>query len=148
MPRKRETQSGASALAVASTAGVRYGEGQQYSQLQSNLPSPNNRADSAPPAGTSTAAPTSPGVPPSLPPEAAAAAYTRPTMPLPEPGLLLAPTNRPTEPVTTGLRLGPGAGPSALSIDTMESPTGKLMRDLSRITGRQAFADLARKSGL
>ena len=142
MPRVNKTQSGTPALAVASTPGVRYGEGQQYAQLQSNLPAPNNRAASAPPSASGGSPP------PSLPPEAAAANYVRPTFPLPEPGLLLAPTSRPNEPVTTGINLGPGEGPSALSMDVMQSPTGKMLRDLSRVTGRQMFADLARRSGL
>lgn len=141
MPRKARTQSGATAQPTPSSVpGVRYGEGQRYSELQSNLPSPNNHADMQPPAASAGAQP--------LPAEAAAAQYAAPTLPLPDPGLLLAPTARPGEPVTTGLRGGPGEGPSALSVDVQQSPTGKLLRDLSRITGRQVFADVARRSGM
>lgn len=141
MPRERlKTRSGAPAQDTTSAPGVRYGEGVQYSQLQQAMPTPNARAQSAAPAPSSA--------PASLPPEAAAAGYSRTPVAMPEPGLLLAPTARPNESVTTGLVRGPGAGPSALSIDTMQSPTGKLLRDLSKITGRQVFADMARRSGM
>jgi hypothetical protein len=120
-------------------AGVRYGEGVELQQLQRSLPTPNARASTP----TAPAAPANPSGAPSTP------AGQPPQLPsMPKPGLLLAPTNRPNEAVTTGLNRGPGAGPEVLGVNPVQSPTGKFLRDLARITGRERFNELARRSGL
>lgn len=134
MPRTRKTASGADAQDVPSTAGVRYGEGKELQEMQRDMPSPNNRAASPTPAPVPAAAP--------------APAGGSPLSSLPQPGLLLAPTARPNEPVTTGLSSGPGAGPEILPVNPTQSPTGKFLRDLATVTGQSRFADLARQANL
>lgn len=137
MPRQRKTMSGDPAQSQATGApGVRYGEGKDLAEMRQAAPIPNARA---------AATPSAPAPGP-VPAEAASA--VPPQLPMPKPGLLLAPSARPNEPVTTGLRRGPGAGPEVLSQAPLTSPTGQLLRDLARITGRQHFAELARRSGL
>lgn len=139
MPRARKTQSGDRAMPTSTgMPGVRYGEGVELQQLQQALPTPNARAGGVP-------SPQSPAAQSQLPAEAAGASLPAA---MPTPGLLLAPTMRPTEPITHGLRHGPGGGPEVLAAAPMESPTGKFLRDLARVTGREKFAELARRSGL
>jgi hypothetical protein len=60
-------------------------------------------------------------------------------------GLLQAPTARPSEPVTAGLRIGPGGGPEMLS-RPYGSPLADMMMQLSRATGDPYFAELAQRS--
>lgn len=62
-------------------------------------------------------------------------------------GLLKDPTQRPNEPVTAGLRSGPGPGPEVLQ-QMQGSPTGRTLREMSRLTGDPLFADLAAKAGM
>lgn len=136
MPRQRKTLSGDPAQSQATGApGVRYGEGKDLAEMRQAAPIPNARA------GAALSAP-APG------PVPAEAGGVPPRPPMPKPGLLTAPSVRPDEPVTTGLRLGPGAGPEALTARPQQSPTGQLLRDLARITGREYFAELARRSNL
>ena len=144
MPRQRKaTESGYPPLAVKSQPGVRYGEGQQLQTLNRNMPTPNMReAPVAAPSSTAT------GAPPTLPTPATEGLTVDPFANLPRPGLLLAPTTRPAEPITAGLRTGAGPGPEVLATQQVESPTGRFLRDMSRILGRPEFFELARKSGL
>lgn len=141
MPRQRKTMSGDPAQSTRTGApGVRYGEGQDLAEMRQAAPIPNARA------GGSSPSPAPPALQPGLPAEASMPPTPAPAMP--KPGLLLAPSGRPNEPVTAGLSHGPGAGPEVLNAAPMESPTGKLLRDLARITGREYFNDLARRSRL
>lgn len=90
------------------------------------------------------------------PPPGRAAPPASPGGPVPAgpgPGQVIpldAPTQRPDEPVTHGLALGPGAGPEALS---MNQPTGFLadkLDDLARTSGNtdlQVLAARARQLG-
>ena len=140
MPRQRKTQSGDPALAVPSTPGVRYGEGQPLQDMARALPTPNARASAPQASGATPTPPPSDGVVTPSPGVAPVA--------LPQPGLLLAPSARPAEPVTTGLNRGLGAGPEALGMNPIESPTGRFLRQLTQMTGRDQFAELARRNGL
>ena len=136
MPRTRRTESGAPAQSMQTGApGVRYGEGKDLAAMREAAPIPNNRAGSPSPP-----APQQPGLP--------AEATSQPSSPMPKPGLLTAPTIRPNEPLTAGLRSGPGAGPEGLQVAPAESPLGKFLRDLSAQTGRTVFAEMARRSNL
>lgn len=138
MPRRRVTQSGEAAQPTSTgMPGVRYGEGVQLQQLQQALPTPNARASSPTPGASQ----------PGLPAETAAP-LSSPAAPMPKPGLLTAPSLRPNEPVTAGLRSGLGGGPELLHNNPVESPTGKFLRELARVTGRERFAEMARRSGL
>ena len=139
MPRTRRTQSGDPAMSTSTgMPGVRYGEGVQLQQLQQAMPTPNARAQA--PAGAPSPAPAGAGQP--------APAVGVDPMSMPTPGLLLAPTTRANEPITAGLSRGLGPGPEILAQNPIESPTGKFLRDLARITGRERFAELARRSNL
>src|SRR5215831_3219302 len=84
---------------VQVVSGQQYGQRQALANAQRTIPLPNNVA-------------TPPPAPPQPPPPAAAPA------PMPAPpgsaGAFDRPTERPQEPVTTGLPLGPGPGPEVL----------------------------------
>ena len=60
-------------------------------------------------------------------------------------GMLTQPTMRPNEPITTGLPIGPGAGPEVLGHPT-STPAGRFLRVLSERTGNPWFAELADRS--
>lgn len=95
------------------TGAVPYGVGEALADAQREMPVPNGpgAAPSAParPAGPPPAGPTGGG---GMADAIAAAALMAP----PAPGGLAAPTNRPDEPVTAGLPIGPGPGPGALGV--------------------------------
>ena len=109
-------------------------------QMQRAMPSPQGVGVPAP-----AAPPTANGAPATPNPDAYAAMMQQATGMREQTGLLTAPTNRPTEPVTAGLSRGPGAGPEALAGRT-GSPTGDLMRQLSAATGDPLWARLADKA--
>ena len=148
MPRQRKTQTGAAAQPIDAVAGQMYGKGVEQQQLQETVPAPQvtNPAVGSPPqpAPTTTPAPApSPYQPAPGPVDAmAAAAEMRNNV-----GLLNAPTQRPGEPVTTGLPSGLGAGPEALGMVT-RSPLGETMRNLSNALGDPVFADLANRANI
>ena len=99
---------------VAVAPSQQYGERAQQQAAQRTVPVGVSPMPS--PTPTPTAAPAPGGQPmPGAPPQRPAAAF--PSPPPGGPGVLpwQHPTNRPNEPVTTGLPTGPGAGPEALS---------------------------------
>ena len=137
MPRKRKTQSGAPAQGTPqSVPGVRYGEGVEHQQLAQALP-PADMRDMAP-QGSPDAANSAPQGAAS--PEQVMASLS--SAPL---GMLTA-TQRPNEPITAGLRDGPGVGPEALHRGT--TPLGRTLANLAARTGNENYALLARKAGL
>lgn len=143
MPRKRQTQSGDPALAVQSVPGRRYGEGVESQALQRALPAPDRSTPVAP-----SLSPSEPGS--GAPPVAQSvaerwAAQLAAAQQIQSPGLLTQPTTRPNEPVTAGLRRGPGAGPEVLSAP-QGNRSGRWLRELSAITGDPYFANLANRS--
>lgn len=54
-----------------------------------------------------------------------------------------APTQRPLEPVTAGLPVGPGAGPEALPQFQTDRNLSNFLMDLAAATGDDAFIELA-----
>lgn len=69
-----------------------------------------------------------------------------------DPGItpLSAPSQRPGEPVTTGLALGAGAGPEIFSQPTQAMKTADMLDMLAQTSGNDAFRNLAlriRQSG-
>ena len=62
-----------------------------------------------------------------------------------DPGItpLTAPSQRPGEPVTTGLATGPGAGPEIFSQPSRASASADVLTALAQASGNDAFLDLA-----
>lgn len=132
--------SGAQAQPLARTAPEVYGQGVEMLQMQRAMPSPQGQPTPAP------AAPPSAAALPAGNPDAYAAMMQQATGMREQTGLLTAPTNRPTEPITAGLSRGPGAGPEAL-VGRSGSPTGDMLRRLSASTGDPKWQRLADKAG-
>lgn len=143
MPRARKTQSGRPAQPLSQVPSQYYGAGVEMQQLERAMPVP---APATPP--TVAPGPAAPGGAPGGEPPArdigavlAAAAQLRG-----QTGLMTAPTMRLTEPITAGLRQGPGAGPEALRGRT-GTPAGDMLRMLTQQTGQPEFAMLADRAG-
>lgn len=141
MPRTRKTQSGAPAQPAPKVAPQTYGQGVELQTLDAAMPTPNMAAAAASP---SPAAPG--GTPAPAQPYDHEAVLAAAQGASPETGLLLDPTNRPSEPITAGLMRGPGPGPEALQ-KQQGSPAGDMLRRLSQTTGDPYFAQLADRAG-
>lgn len=133
MPRTRKTQSGAPAQPIAPVAGQMYGAGVQQQRLQEAMPAPAGAAAAPPGPSPVESSPSGGGGDP----YAAAMSVLQG-----QGGLLGQPTQRPNEPLTTGLALGPGAGPEVLG-SFSRSPAGDSLRSLTALTGDPYFAELA-----
>jgi hypothetical protein len=151
MPRgPRKTESGAPAQTGPGIPGQTYGNGVEAQALEAVAPIPNFQTAPPAPGAAPAAAPGAPGVPgqPVQPNEAQR--YERALLAAQEMqgqmGLLGRPTTRPNEPVTTGMSMGPGAGPEILQ--KPPSPMGRLLFDLSMKTGNPKWAEMARKAGM
>ncbi len=137
MPRVHKTQSGAPAQSSSPIPGQMYGNAADQQQLAQAMPTPNNQA-------------TMPVATPQAPPQAAAAPAGQPTIQqLVEmaqgqgqgAGLLTQGTTRPGEPVTTGLPIGPGAGPSAIGFSAGATPGQRFLRQLSQSLGGDPYLE-------
>jgi hypothetical protein len=137
MARKRKTMTGQAAQPIGAVAGQEYGAGIEQMAMQRAMPAPQV-------SGVAAGAPGAPApAPGGTPPRINMAELMQRAQALqPETGLLTAPTNRPTEPVTAGLSRGPGPGPEALAV-RRGSPAGEMLRKLSMETGDPMFARLA-----
>ena len=140
MPRKRRTQGGAPAQNIGSVPGQRYGEGVAQQAMQRELPAPDNRS-AAPTTGAPAPVAAEPGGQMSLEDVLGAAGGVQGA------GMLAGGTSRPNEPLTTGLPIGPGAGPEVLGGAAAETPGGRFLRDLAMRTGNRYFAELAERAG-
>jgi len=146
MPRKAKTTlSGQPAQPIGAVAGQMYGAGVEQMALQRQMPAPQVSGPVAPPAG---AAPPVPVESPQMSPadkhrRAMAAAETMRG----KAGVLMQPTSRPNEPVTTGLPVGPGAGPEVLAMPR-GNPMGERMRRLAAATGDSYMRELAERAGV
>lgn len=167
MPRRgaKQTLSGQKAQPVSAVAGQMYGAGEDQMALQRALPAPNARVQPSaaytPPStggGALSGAvrgavqpPTGGGAGARLQAPSEAERYQQALQAAQalkgQAGILRAPSDRPTEPVTAGLRSGPGGGPEMLGLQ-LGSPTGATMRRLSQLTGDPYFSELAAKAGL
>lgn len=113
-PRRRRTQG------VKVPSGLPYGMGEQLAEAQRAIPLPGSGSTPRPSAPSSAATPAA--TPPSTAPvDAMAAAIAAAAAMQPPQGRLLRPSERPWEPVTTGLPIGPGAGPEVLPRPTVAS---------------------------
>jgi len=124
---------------VAAAPGQAYGQGIDQINAQKAVPLPDARTPLAP------VSQNSPGVVPSAQP-----AMTAPATPMsaglemmPSPSLLTQPTNRPNEPVTAGLAMGPGAGPDALS--GVPANLSAMLRTIAQATGDSYFDTLSQR---
>lgn len=147
MPRgPRKTASGVPAQTGPGVAGQTYGQGVEQQALEAVMPTPNNAAapDAAaapPPPVEAAAAPASQQTDPS---DRYAAALAAAADIRSQTGALNRPTDRPMEPITAGMSLGPGAGPDSLR--RPPSRTGSLLRELSLRTGDPRWAEMAQKA--
>lgn len=146
MPRNRKTLSGAKPLATPAVKGQQYGSGVAQTALAQAMPTP-RQAPILPSAAPAAKRPTAPPAP-----------MPQPSQPTPDlnaiaGGLrgqvdLFGPdTSRPNEPVTHGLRAGPGGGPEVLT-GMAQSPLGDTLMKLAMLTGDPTFQRLAQDNGL
>ena len=147
MPRTRQHQ-----RHLQAGPSPRYGDGEAISDAVKTIPD-KHAADDAEitksiAAARQRAAQLQPQAPPGPPPNpmdvGAAAASVLP----PVTGRLNAPTARPGVPVTTGLPMGPGAGPEALGPVMAASAANPIWQSLASATGDPYFTELARRTGL
>lgn len=134
MPRSRKTASGAPAQPVSAMTGQQYGRAVQQEALQQAMPVPASNA----PATTASPQPNPTGRP-QLRPEDAMKLISGMG------GLLSAPDDNPSLPVTDGLSTGPGRGPEAIQ---PASSLGRTLQMLSTRTGDPFFLELAVKANL
>lgn len=144
MPRKRKTMSGADAQNIPSTAGVRYGEGDDMQELQQGLPSPNTAGTVG--AGGTVPAPQAPQGEPVLPGQPPDPALVQQFLSQNQPALFKQGTQQPDVPLTDGLASGPGRGPEAMALD--RTPTSRFLRQLASDTGNPKWRRLAERAGL
>lgn len=149
MPRARKTQSGAPPQKVASVPGQRYGEGIQQQQMQQQMPAPDliRQTSNALAQGVQQADAPQAQPQPQMTPEQRYQSMLDAAKQTSGAGLLGAPSARPGEPVTTGLALGPGAGPEAVA-PVGRTPTGEFFAQVARLTGNPYYEQLARRAGL
>lgn len=143
MPRKRQTMSGDDAQNIGSVPGQRYGEGVEQQAMQQAMPAP--ELAGAPAAVAPSSVPAAPGGDMQRP--GADPAMIQQFLAQHKPSLL-AQTGRPDEPVSAGLRGGPGAGPEALGMQVGMTPLARTLQRLSVDTGNPMFSRLAERAGL
>lgn len=143
MPRARKTISGAKAQPLSPIPGQMYGAGVEQQRLQKAMPTPQVQASKP---GIPTGQPASPPAQASAPAPTANMGMLAQAM-RDKVGLLRDGSQRPNEPVTTGLTRGAGAGPEALA-GMKQSPLGDTLRELSVVLGDPYFAQLAQKARL
>lgn len=172
MPRKGRSAKGAGLPGTASAnrtdmanqtpPGLPYGEAGRLQAGMAQVPVPRQGPLPLPPPAPTAAGPGGPsGAPPALaqgpapgvpagsnPPASGLAqilAAAGSMAPPSGPGLS-APTARPDEPVTTGLPIGPGAGPEALAANgqmNRPSPLAMILNTTAQTTGSSVLANLA-----
>lgn len=143
MPRARKTSSGAKAQPVQAITGQEYGRGVEQEKLQKAMPAPAEQQVTSlnqPQTQTAESPDTSTPSRPAMDFAAMRSALEGTG------GLLNRPDDRPDVPFTATLN-----DPSArfrLGLTPPANRTGEFMRELSRRTGDNLFADLAAKAGL
>lgn len=150
MPRKRKTQTGMAAQPIQAVPGTGYGQGIKQEMLARQMPAPNVRAGAVAPQSVPMRPEASPVAAPAPQPVVQAAPQRPDLMAIAQQlrgqaGLLERPTQRPNEPVTAGLNVGPGPGREALA-QPYGSPLADMMMQLARATGDPYFTDLAQRS--
>lgn len=143
MPRAKKTAQGSPGQPVQAFAGQTYGEGARQEELQRSMPAPN--VEETPIARMPVAQQQE--VPEDAQPQQRPrASFSDVTAALQGMGgILRAPDDKPTVPITDGLATGPGRGPEALQRSTQ---LGNTLRRLAMQTNDPVFAELASKIGL
>lgn len=144
MPRAKKTIAGPPGQKVQAVVGQTYGDGVRQENLQRTMPAPDVQMVQPPaplPAATSSASPADNAGPPmSQPPKLSFAEAMQKIQGVG--GLLRAPDDNPSIPVTDGLASGPGRGPEVLNAN---SQLGNTLRRLAMQTGDPIFRELASK---
>lgn len=144
MPRTRKTLSGAPAQPIGAIAGQQYGADQALMDVQRTLPAP--QVDGVPVAPAT--APATPGPQPGQVQRMDKAQVLELAKGLREKmGLLTQTSQRPQEPVTSGLSSGPGRGPEILQT-VRRTPTGDTMRRIAQLSGDFDLAEIADRAGI
>lgn len=134
MPRTRKTIAGDKAQPIQAPPGRPYGQGKQLEEAQRAVPAPDATADDVR----------------SRPPSPSAALQIAQAHEMPPPAPLTGPSQRASEPVTTGMRLGPGAGPEIMMNQQVAARRTQVLNDLaadSRSPRLRRLAERARRSG-
>lgn len=138
MPRRRKDQQTPQAA-----PGQAYGESQDQIQAQNVIPLP-NVANASPATPTAGAPPQAPGVAGGNDLSAVLAAASGM---VPPQGSLFGGTNRPGEPITAGMPMGPGPGPEAMGPQRAHMRTvAETYRMLADITGSPLYRQLAQEA--
>lgn len=161
MPRKaKRTMGGMPAQSSSPVPGQMYGAGVEQSRLAQQMPTPAaRRATSQLPSTPQGRPAPQPAPPPGAPAPQPATVSGEPS---PEDryqraltaaqqmqgqfGMLTRPSDRPDEPITAGLAVGPGPGPEMLG-STRRNPTAETFQRLSQLTGDSYLAELAQRAG-
>lgn len=141
MPRKRKTISGADAAPARPAVGVPYGEGERRLESQRRTPLPAGPPPS-PGAGSTGGISSGPGSGPPGPgsQQMRMLAALQAAQGMKPPTSVFSATERPAEPLSTGLPIGPGAGPEIIRSGDRVAQTFRLLAD---VTGDPRFEDLA-----
>lgn len=147
--KQNRTISGAPASAPVVPPGQTYGEGERQMESQRRTPLPAGPpavpgANGSAPAINANSTPAAPAEQP-LARRMARALMAAQSM-RSGPGLY-APTQRPSEPITTGLAMGAGAGPEALRTGDRVARTLRLMASVSGDPRFAELADIAARQG-
>lgn len=150
MPRKKKptgpsTQGGYGAQPIREPTGQPYGDRQASVDSQRAMRLPEVPGPSAPgPAGGAPASAAAGGAPagPAGPeqPQDRLEAAMQAALKMRAPDPLMGPTKRPSEPLTTGMSIGPGGGPEMLRTGDRVTKTFRL---LASISGDARFSELA-----
>lgn len=141
MPRARKTPAGQPGQPVQAVSGQTYGDAKIQENLQQTMPAPNIRPQiPAPPSTQQSQQPSTP----SSPEQVSAPPIDLASILQGQGGILRAPDDRPSIPITDGLSTGPGRGPEALGVANSLQRT---LTALANRTGDPYFLELAAKAG-
>lgn len=129
---------------VRSPTGLPYGEAKSLEQAQRSMPLPAGNGSVTPTQANPAQGQGVRPVPPTPAPDPMASVLgAAQAHPFQSVGLGVG-TQRPSEPVTTGLTVGPGAGPEAMvGVPNRQGPVSSTLKTLAASTGSQSLAAMA-----